>query len=345
MQELRDEDPRSLGENTLIHRIGRGGMGVVYLGRTAEGDPVAVKTLRGDYADRSEMHERFHRETLALGMVQNPGTAAFMGSSDPDEDPQWLAMEYITGLNLSSYVKREGPLAEVVGTGLFFLLAEALEAIHRAGLLHRDLKPSNIMLGPDGPKVVDFGLVAIGGAGSDLTSVGAPMGTIFTMAPEQFLGADDVTAAADAYALGVAAGYALTGVYPYTGKRSQEIRKNILDPAVEPALDGAPQRLMPLLRGLLEVDPEQRLTLPELRGSLLEAIEAEGLTPGSARALVARRTHVAGTEVPDVVPAAPRTRVRSTRVETPAPEGTASNRANAVAERLRKAYARPPVAA
>ena len=344
MQPLRDEDPLLLGEIKLLGRLGKGGMGQVYLGLTADGDHAAVKTMLGDHVAQSEMRERFHREASALGMVSGPGTAAFMGSSGPDADRPWLAMEYIPGLDLSEYVKRDGALDEVTGTGLFLLLTDALEAVHQAGLLHRDLKPANVMLGPTGPKVVDFGLVAIGEAGGDLTVVGAHMGTALCMAPEQFGAADQVTRAADVYALGAVVAYALTGRYPYSGPTAFAVQKNILDPEVAPDLDGAPEPLLPLLRALLSIDPDDRPALAHVRARLLDRLAALNLTPGAARELVAERTHVPGTEVPDTVPVTPRTRVRTTRPETTLRE-TAPGRAEMMAERLRRDYARPAVAA
>lgn len=344
MQSLRDEDPRALGEIKLLGRLGKGGMGLVYLGLTPEGEHAAVKTMLGDYAAQSEMRERFQREATALGMVQSPGTAALMGVSGPDTDQPWLAMEYITGLDLAAYVKRDGALDETIGTGLSLLLADALNTVHTAGLLHRDLKPANVMLGPTGPKVVDFGLVAIGGAGGDLTVVGAHMGTALCMAPEQFGAADQVTQAADVYALGSVLSYALTGRYPYTGATAYAVQQQILDPEVAPDLDGAPESLVPILLALLAVNPEERPPLTEVRNRLVARLAALDLTPGAARELVAARTHVAGTEVPDTVPVTPRTRTQ-TRVAEPTLQETAPQRAAVVAERLRKAYARPAVAA
>lgn len=344
MQPLRDEDPPTLGDITLLGRLGKGGMGQVYLGLTPDGDHAAVKTMLGDHIAQSEMRERFHREASALGMVHSPGTAAFMGSSDPDADRPWLAMEYIPGLDLSDYVKRDGALDETIGTGLFLLLTDALEAIHQAGLLHRDLKPANVMLGPTGPKVVDFGLVAIGEAGGELTAVGAHMGTALCMAPEQFGAADKVTRAADVYALGAVMAYALTGRYPYVGPTAYAVQQKILDPGIAPDLDGAPESLLPLLRVLLSVEPGDRPALAHVRARLLDRLSALNLTPGAARELVAERTHVPGTEVPDTVPVTPRTRIRTTRRETTLHE-TAPRRAALVAERLRRDYARPAVAA
>ncbi|WP_084570165.1 serine/threonine-protein kinase [Nocardiopsis alba] len=344
MHPLTPADPRVLGEIKLLKRLGKGGMGVVYLGLTPDGEHAAVKTMLGDYASQSEMRERFQREASALGMVHNPGTAALMGVSDPNADRPWLAMEYITGLDLDAYVKGSGALDEVLGTGLAYLLTEALDAVHTAGLLHRDLKPANIMLGPTGPKVVDFGLVAIGGAGGDLTMVGAHMGTPLCMAPEQFGAADQVDRPADVYALGAVLAFSLTGRYPYNGANGHVIYKDIHDPGVAPDLEGAPAPLLPLLSSLLSVNPEERPSLAQVRARLLERLSALGLTPGAARELVAEHTHVNGTEVPDTVLDTPRTR-KQTRVAEPVLQETVPRRAAVVAERLRKAYARPEVAA
>ncbi|GAA1461800.1 serine/threonine protein kinase [Nocardiopsis exhalans] len=345
MHDLRDEDPHALGEIKLLSRIGKGGMGQVYLGKTVSGELVAVKTMLSHHADQSEMRERFEREATALGLVQGTGTAALMGVSDPGVDRPWLAMEYVTGLDLAAYVKRCGTLDETTGTGLFLLLTEALNAIHRAGLLHRDLKPANVMLGPTGPKVVDFGLVAIGEAGGDLTMVGAHMGTYLCMAPEQFGAADQVTAAADVYALGTVLAYALTGHYPYNGPSDLAVQKMIDNPEVAPNLEGVPGALLPLLTSLLAVEPEDRPALTEVRARLVERLAVLGLTPGAARELVAEKTHVPGTEVNDTVPATAKPRARTIKAVSATLHETAPQKAALVAERLRRAYARRAAAA
>ncbi|MFD6095191.1 serine/threonine-protein kinase [Nocardiopsis flavescens] len=343
MQSLKDHDPRALGDIAVLGRLGTGGMGVVYAGRTADGTAVAVKTMREDLSDQSELRERFDREAAALAMVQGTGTAGLVSHSAPGDDPQWLAMEYVSGLDLSAYVKGEGPLDATTGTALAFCVTDALASVHAAGLLHRDLKPSNIMLGPTGPLVIDFGLVAIGGAGGELTVTGAHMGTPLFMAPEQFGAADKVAAGADVYALGAVLAYTLTGRHAYTGPTDHAVRHAICDPEVAPDLEGAPAELAPLLRALLSVDPQDRPPLVQVRLQLTERLAVLGLTPGGARRLVAERTHIPGVEIPDVAGREPqeRRRERAAAAAAPTRAGTGIRRAAAVADRLRRGYARP----
>ncbi|MFD0776838.1 serine/threonine-protein kinase, partial [Streptomonospora algeriensis] len=183
MDELAPADPRALGGITLLGRLGKGGMGRVYAGRTGDGEHVAVKVLLDVHSERADLRIRFAREVEAMGMVQGPGTAALIDASGPDEDPPWLAMEFVRGLSLKDYVEQHGPLGAELGAALGLVLADALAEIHTAGLLHRDLKPSNVLMGPQGPCVVDFGLVALGGPGGELTATGATVGTPLCMAP------------------------------------------------------------------------------------------------------------------------------------------------------------------
>jgi serine/threonine protein kinase len=320
-------------------------MGVVYAGRTDEDSLVAVKTLHSGNLDREDLRERFDREAVALGMVQGPGVATLLAvSEDPDEDP-WLALEYIPGLDLATYMDRHDPLDTVTGSALGLVLANALTDIHSAGLMHRDLKPGNIMLGPEGPKVVDFGLVAIGGAGGDLTMTDMRLGTPRFMAPEQFTAPTKVTVAADVYALGVVLAYATSGHYPYDGATPDALGMAVLNPNVHPDLTGVPEALVPLITALLAIEPQDRPDLADVRARLTEQLAVSHLSPGAARALLAERTYVPGTGIVDEIPAARRS-APPTRPATPSPHPTVKGAglAGRPAARLRKDYARPVVA-
>ncbi|WP_051064605.1 serine/threonine-protein kinase [Nocardiopsis halotolerans] len=341
MKPLTSSDPRTLGGIELLGRLGQGGMGMVYVGRTSEDVPVAVKTLHAGHLDRDDLRERFDRESTALGMVQGPGVAALVAVSEPGDETPWLAMEYVPGLDLATYLERHDPLDAVTGAALGLVLASALTEIHTAGLLHRDLKPANVMLGPDGPRVVDFGLVAIGGAGGDLTVTNMRLGTPRFMAPEQFTAPTEVTAAADAYALGVVLAYATSGRYPYNGATPEAIGMAALNPDLAPELSRVPDALLPLVTELMAIKPADRPALADVRARLTEFLAAEGLSPGAARARLAERTHVKGTGITDTVPPATRPAATTRPATAPPPTGTGTRLAARTAARLRRAYARP----
>ncbi len=347
MKPLTPSDPRALGGIELLGRLGQGGMGVVYVGRTSEDAPVAVKTLHAAHLDRDDLRERFDRESTALGMVQGPGVAALVAVSERDDETPWLAMEYVSGLDLATYLERNDPLDEVDGAALGLVLASALTEIHTAGLLHRDLKPANVMLGSDGPRVVDFGLVAIGGAGGDLTMTNMRLGTPRFMAPEQFTDPTGVTAAADLYALGVILAYATSGRYPYNGATAEALGMAAVNPDIHPDLAKVPAGLLPLVTELMAVDPASRPALADVRARLTEFLAAAGLSPGAARSRLAEHTHVEGTGIADAIPAATRPAAVTRPATAPLPTGTGTGTgtgprlAARTAARLRKAYARP----
>lgn len=347
MHPLTPADPRVLGGIEILGRLGKGGMGVVYAGRTDDDSLVAVKTLHIGGLEQSDLRERFERESTALGMVQGPGVAALVDSGQDADEIPWLALEYVPGLDLATYLKRHDPLDEVTGTALGLVLANALTDIHTAGLLHRDLKPANVMLGPDGPKVVDFGLVAIGGAGGDLTHTNMRLGTPRFMAPEQFTAPTSVGAGADVYALGALLVFATSGHYLYEGTSPEALGFAVANPVIEPNLSGVPVGLGSLVAELLAFKPEDRPSLADVRAQLTEQLAAAHLPPAAARARLAERTYVPGTGLTDEVPPAKR-HAPVTRVETVGRSSTVGSEAGKrvglaarTAERLRKAYARP----
>ncbi|QBI56471.1 serine/threonine-protein kinase [Streptomonospora litoralis] len=338
MEDLAPADPRSLGGITLRGRLGKGGMGRVYAGVTEDGEYVAVKVLLDEYAEREDLRGRFAREIAAMQMVQGPGTAALLDAAPPGEDPPWLAMEFVRGLSLKDYVQGYGPLGAEQGAALGLILAEALDEIHAVGLLHRDLKPSNVLLGPEGPRVIDFGLVALGGPGSELTATGATVGTPACMAPEQVDSPDDVAAAADVYGLGATLLYAVTGHYPYQRPAIPAVLAALTSEDVLPDLGGAPEELSPLIGRMLAHAPAARPPLTEVRKLLVERLAVSGRSPAAARTALARETYVRGAdESDDRVIARPVRRPRHTGRSRPRAANTPV--VARTAERLRRAYA------
>jgi len=154
---LRRWDPERIGPYVVLGRLGSGSMGQVYLGRSAAGRLVAVKTIRVELAEEAGFRTRFAQEVAAARKVSGVFTAAVV-EADPEADLPWLATAYVPAPSLSRLVLACGPLPVATVRWLAAGCAEALASIHGAGLVHRDLKPSNVLVAPDGPRVIDFGV-------------------------------------------------------------------------------------------------------------------------------------------------------------------------------------------
>lgn len=183
---LRDGDPSRIGQYRLTARLGAGGMGVVYLGAAKDGSQVAVKVPRSELADDAEFRARFRREVAVLSRVRGICTVRVI-DADTESARPFLATEYAEGSTLAEYVGSFGPLGTEMLFGLATGLAEALSAIHAAGVIHRDLKPANVILTQSGPKVIDFGIAQALDA-TVVTKTGMTVGSPGFMAPEQITG-------------------------------------------------------------------------------------------------------------------------------------------------------------
>ncbi|MFD9407374.1 protein kinase [Streptomyces sp. NPDC059989] len=265
MSGLRAGDPGRIGEFTLVGRLGAGGMGVVYLAQGSDGRLVALKRLREELASDSEFRARFRREAAALLRVQGACTARVL-AVDIEASSPFVVMEYVQGPTLAEHVGEHGPLRGDMAHGFAVGLAEALVAIHQAGLVHRDLKPGNVLLSDQGPKVIDFGIAQAADA-TALTRPGVAIGTVGFMAPEQVRGQAGPPADVFAWALTVA--YATTGRSPFGTGPSEAVLYRILHD--EPDLDGVPAHIKTLLTSALAGSPERRPTpghlLSELTGA------------------------------------------------------------------------------
>ena len=336
VEPLKPADPTEVGGIDLCGRLGRGGMGTVYYGVMPDGEQVAVKMIREDLIEKSEVLGRFDREALAIEMVQGPRVANLITASDPDESPPWFATEYVRGLTLAEYVTERGPLPAALGAALGVGLAEALTAIHQAGILHRDLKPSNILLGRDGPKVIDFGLAVLIAAPGDLTRTSDTIGTPVCMAPEQVNSAKDLTAAADVYSLGAVLLFALTAHYPYKRPTLPAMLAAIANPATPPDLSGVPEALIKPLTDMLAYAPTARPTLQDVTAELAKALADVGSTDsGDALRRLAGVTYVE--RASDPPPAEP---PRSRRPRLPENPHVPSALVQQVADNLRRDYDR-----
>ncbi|MDA3625351.1 serine/threonine-protein kinase [Saccharopolyspora sp. WRP15-2] len=266
MQPLLASDPNRVGDYRLLARLGRGAMGGVYLGRSRGGRVVAVKVIRPDLAEDPEFRERFRREAVAASSVGGFWTAAVV-HSDPDAEQPWLATEYVPGPNLHQAVSDHGPLPEATVRSLAAGLAEALIAIHRADLVHRDLKPANVLLGPDGPRVIDFG-ISRAMTGNALTATGMFLGTPGFFSPEQTLG-DEVGPPSDVFSLGAVLVFAATGRGPFGEESTATLLYRVAH--TDPDLSDVPDGLRPLLAACLAKDPAARPTPSQMLDEIGES--------------------------------------------------------------------------
>ncbi|GGK71457.1 hypothetical protein Sme01_26460 [Sphaerisporangium melleum] len=207
---LRPGDPERLGELRLTGRLGEGGQGVVYLGVTPEGGRVAVKLMR-TRLDEERARRRFAGEVAAMRRVA-PFCTARVLNADLDDDRPYIVSEYVEGASLQRHVTAQGPLVEGALDRVAVGTATALAAIHATGLVHRDFKPGNVLLGPDGPRVIDFGIARP--AGTATTTAGTLVGTPAYLSPEQLRG-ERAGPAADVFAWALTVAFAASGRHAY----------------------------------------------------------------------------------------------------------------------------------
>ncbi|MDX3226599.1 serine/threonine-protein kinase [Streptomyces sp. ME19-01-6] len=255
MEPLGAEDPQVIGAYRLLGRLGSGGMGRVFVGRSAGGRTVAVKVVHAHFSLDAEFRARFRREVEAARRVGGEWTAPVL-DADPDARVPWVATGYVAGPSLSQAIAAEGPLPEpsvrVLGAGL----AEALVAVHAVGLVHRDVKPSNVLLALDGPRLIDFGIARATQGTVTLTSTGASIGSPGYMAPEQILG-KRVGGAADVFSLGAVLAYAATGEPPFSGDSSAALLYKVVHEEARLG-HGLTGELRDLVAACLAKDPSAR---------------------------------------------------------------------------------------
>ena len=205
---LRAHDPRSVGRYQLLGRLGAGGMGTVYLGRGGDGRLVAVKVIQAALADDRDFRARFRSEVNRARQVP-PFCTAEVLDADVDGDQPYLVVEYVDGPNLTEVVRENGPLAAGALQSVALGVANALVAIHSAGVIHRDLKPQNVLFSLGNPKVIDFGIARAFEATSRHTRTGEMVGTVAYMAPERLEGVDrEVGYPADIFSWAVVVAFA-----------------------------------------------------------------------------------------------------------------------------------------
>ncbi|MFB7609489.1 bifunctional serine/threonine-protein kinase/ABC transporter substrate-binding protein [Streptomyces gardneri] len=304
---LLPSDPSRLGGYRLLRRLGAGGMGVVYLGRSEDGAPAAVKAIRGADADDPGFRARFTREIELASRVDSPWVAGLM-DADADAPTPWLATVYVPGPSLAEAVTAHGPLPPRTVRVLGAHLADALYAVHTAGFVHRDVKPGNVLLALDGPRLIDFG-IARSIRGTGLTATGLVIGTPGFLAPEQATG-DGSADAGDVFALGCVLAYAASGRPPFgTGTADALLYRTVHD---EPDLSGVPDGIRERIAPLLDKDRYERPGTSELIALFGEDIErdapqdagtADHWLPDAVARTVARRG-AEGLALPEVAPTA-----------------------------------------
>ncbi|MGW6948895.1 protein kinase domain-containing protein [Streptomyces xanthophaeus] len=253
MEPLTDRDPAHIGAYALLARLGAGGMGQVYLGRSPGGRLVAVKVVREEITGRPEALARFRREVETVRAVRSAYTANLIDAS-LEGAPYWLATEYVAGPTLARAVGGHGPLPARTCRALGAALAEGLASVHAYGVTHRDLKPQNVILGAQGPQLIDFG-IARGVGATELTQAGQTPGTPGYTAPEVLLGGG-TGAAADVFALGATLAYAATGRPPFGAGAAAGVGYRAVHEPVDVA--GVEPGLAALIEDCVAKDPAAR---------------------------------------------------------------------------------------
>ena len=229
-------------------------MGRVYFGSTPEGRQAAVKVIREDLVADPQFRQRFRREVSAAVAVAGLFTARVV-DADPEAVQPWLATEFVNGPSLRDAVREFGPMPGHAVVTLAAGLAAALSSIHAAGLVHRDVKPANVLLAPEGPRVIDFGIAA-SAEWTALTTVGSMPGTLEYMSPEQVSGDRGVGAASDVFSFASTVVFAATGRAAFSGESPGALMHQIL--SGEPDLQGVPAQLVGIVRACLDKDPARR---------------------------------------------------------------------------------------
>jgi hypothetical protein len=253
--DLRPGDPEQIGEFRIVGRLGGGGMGTVYLGESTDSFQVAIKVVHEYLASDPEFRRRFGHEVEAASRISGTYTAEVL-TADPDARLPWMATEFVPGRNLLQTVEADGPLSPEAVLDLAAGVADALTEIHRAGVIHRDLKPSNILLSPQGPRVIDFGIARAAEA-STVTSTGKITGSAAYMSPEQAVGTKGVGPATDIFSLGALLYYAATGEPAFgTGPATAMLYRTVHAAVDMTPITSAPLR--DLIDACLAKDPQDR---------------------------------------------------------------------------------------
>ncbi|UZI27536.1 bifunctional serine/threonine-protein kinase/ABC transporter substrate-binding protein [Streptomyces sp. VB1] len=285
MEPLRSTDPARIAGYRVLGRLGAGGMGVVLLGRSPGGALVAIKLIRAEYADDAAFRARFRREVAIARQVRNRWAVPVV-DADTEAPAPWLATEFVPGPALSEAVGGGGPLPERGVRALGSMLAEALDAVHAAGLVHRDVKPGNVLLGLDGPRLIDFG-IARALDDTVLTATDVIVGSPGFLSPEQAQGRR-IGPASDVFSLGCVLVYAATGGRPFgSGPVEAMLFRTVHDTA---DLSALPPGLLPVVEACLSKDPGGRPAATDIQRAFAEDVSGGSWLPGPVTHLIAERS-------------------------------------------------------
>ncbi|MFL1381387.1 serine/threonine-protein kinase [Nocardiopsis protaetiae] len=256
-------DPRAVGPFRIVGRLGAGGMGTVYAALDDRDRRAALKVIHAMYAADPDFRDRFAREVRLVRRVRAEGVPRFLAADTRAEVP-WLATEYVPGPTLDARVRGGGPLPAGFLAEFARVTARALAGIHATGVVHRDLKPGNVILSPDGPRVLDFG-IARAAEETALTRTGALVGTPGWISPEQYRG-EAATDRSDVFAWACMVVFAATGRGPFGSGTEEGVISAVL--SAPPALEGVPGPLRPVLAAALDKDPARRPSAAEAAAAL-----------------------------------------------------------------------------
>lgn len=286
-------------------------MGTVFLARTSSGRRVAIKLIHPQFAADDEFRIRFRQEVAAARQVSGAFTAAVVDAAPEAEQP-WMATTYIPGHTLTRRIAAKGPLSGAELRRLAIGLAEALRDIHRVGVVHRDLKPSNVVLSPEGPRVIDFGISRAVDQ-QTLTITGRVIGTPPFMSPEQLQAPRDVGPRSDVFSLGTLLAYSATGHGPFDAESPYIAAYQVVHE--EPSLEDVPVALRTVVESCLAKEPHGRPSADELL-VLLRDLPAD-LDQNDARGVGTGRTRDMVTEHHFAAPATPAPAIPTPATPTP----------------------------
>jgi len=250
---LLPHDPKEIGGIQILDRLGSGGAGIVYKGRDKDNEIVALKILHAEFANNQTVRKRLEREADAMRSVKGNRTVKIR-RIEIDVAQPFIVMDFAQGENLANYIANNGVLKGQALNDFALQLAEAIRDIHKAKVIHRDLKPTNVIIGPDGLKVVDFGISIVSEV-TGMTQTGVFSGTASWLSPEQILG-KDITEKTDIFNYGLVLGFAATGKHLFGEGKPEAVMFRILN--TEPELNLFSRKMQTIIKDLISKDPLRR---------------------------------------------------------------------------------------